>query len=300
MADDSEKTPQIRLNRSLKVNIEGKERVFPTLEDYVEQLIETDYIEAQEGIFQDSDLVQEIFFSWVKHGQTSCRFARTLAHDPATARWVPIVELDALNRDELAKFVNERLDQASGDNEAVQLIFPDLETIDDIVRLTNTLCVNDRWYWTESEMEDPPESTFLLGLRWILPCGRCVNPVIGFAPARTMPLTRRAPFLSLGIRVSNVLRAPEPRKIERNMVQVHLADMDSGLPKERHDNVWTQTQVEKAKFIKPEMRGAAKARVTFCLPQEYRNAMCEPTVVRTEKLSLVNAIEFVNQTSEGK
>ncbi|MCH8344300.1 MAG: hypothetical protein IH983_09945 [Planctomycetes bacterium] len=270
------------LRRSLNVQVnDGTTKSFPTLDDYVAQLVANGVIRDKVDLIRNYEqLVWEIFFNWISTGQTACLFAAKLAGKPRPARWVPFVELDALSTPDLGDVLNTRLDAASNCHEAVMFIFPDIGTPEGVVDLVNRLCSNQRWYCTNDRLEPAPEDTCLVGLRWILPSDKSVNHVLGFAPFSTMPLTRRGPFVGLVLRIGDRLRARPPRKLENGRVQVHLADMDSLTPRqERHDQMWEQTEANKDLYVEPELALAAKAHVTFSLPLELNCHLVEPKSV---------------------
>lgn len=247
----------------------GATASFPALQDYVDQLVAEGSIRDKQDLVRNYDhLVGEIFLNWVSAGQTSCLFAARLARKPRQARWLPIVQLDALTTPDLAEFLNAQLDAAARSHEAIALIFPDIETADDLVELCNRLCEDPsgRWYHATSDGVAGADIT-LIALRWVLPGSQSVNHVLGFAPLATTPATRRAPFTALVLRVLDEKRTPARQ--EDGRVQVHLADLDSGIrPQELHDRVWEATKQKKALHVEPNLAVAARARVTFSVPAE--------------------------------
>jgi len=267
------------LKRSCTITLSnGSTASFPALQDYVDQLVAEGSIRDTQDLIRNYDhLVAEIFLNWVSAGQTSCLFAARLARKPRQARWLPIVQLDALTTPDLAGFLNAQLDAAARSHEAVALIFPDVETADDVVELCNRLCEDPsgRWYRATS---DASRDVTLIALRWVLPGGQSVNHVLGFAPLATTPATRRAPFTSLVLRVVGDKRTAARQ--EDGRVQVHLADLDSGIrPQELHDRVWEATRQKKALHVEPHLAAAARARVTFSVPADVGARLVEPRTV---------------------
>ena len=248
---------------------------FPSGDDYVEQLIAEGIVRDRDDLVHNYDhLVAEIFLNWVSAGQTACLFAARLARKPRQARWLPIVHLDGLTSPDLPQFLNGQLDTAARTHEAVALIFPDIETAEGIVALCNHLCADPsgRWYRARLDTEQA-DGMSLIALRWILPADGHVSHVLGFAPLATAPMTRRAPFTALVLRV--VERKRTPTRYEDGRVQVHLADLDSGLhPQELHDRVWAATQEKKAQFVEPDLATGARARVTFSIPADLAGPLC--------------------------
>jgi hypothetical protein len=228
-------------------------------------------------------LIGELFFNWVRTGQLGCLFAVQLAKEPRKNRWLPIVQLRALEEGQnLSRLLNTQLDAASKRNEAAAIIFPDIRTPQEIVALVNLLCddPNQRWYWTKDGIEQS-DSASLIGLRWILPKGKSVNYVLGFAPISTMPQTRQSPFTALFLRIKDDKRTPSHR--ENGLVQVHLADLDSTFhPQALHDEVWELTRKTRGLHVEDHMSLAARARVTFSVSSEAANALRNPKTVIIE------------------
>ena len=246
---------------------DGSRGSFPSLDDYVNQLVAEGTIRDKNDLVRNYDhLVGEIFLNWVSAGQTACLFAARLARKPRQARWLPIVVVDGLTNADLPAFLNTQLDAAARSHEAVALIFPDIETAEDVVALSNCLCADATGRWYRAACADAGATDLaLIGLRWILPGGASVNHVLGFAPLDTSPVTRRAPFTALVLRVIDQKRTPS--REEDGRVQVHLADLDSAIhPQELHDRVWQATQQKKALFVEPQLAAGARARVTFSVP----------------------------------
>ena len=269
------------LKRSCTVTLsDGSTASFPSLQDYVDQLVAEGTVRARDDLVRNSDhLVAEIFLNWVSAGQTSCLFAARLARKPRQARWLPIVQLDGLTTPDLAEFLNTQLDAAARTHEAVALIFPDVSSAEDVVALCNRLCEDPSGRWYRAPADDATgDDMALIALRWVLPAGQSVNHVLGFAPLATTPSTRRAPFTALVLRVVDEKRTPSRQ--EDGRVQVHLADLDSGIrPQELHDRVWEATKRKKALHVEPHLAAAARARVTFSVPAELRARLADARTV---------------------
>jgi hypothetical protein len=286
---DPDPGPQLPiLSKSVlgKLN-DGSERSFPGLVDYVGQLVSQGVVRDLDDLIQNySHLIGEIFFQWISTGQLGCLFAAKLARKPRENRWLPIVQLNALAEGaRLGNLLNAHLDVASDSHEAAVIILPDITKECHIIELVNNLCSNPsgRWYRTDDGIDpDPSGALCLVGLRWVLKTGTSVNYVLGFAPLPTMPFTRQSPFTALFLRIKEHKRTPAHR--EEGRVQVHLADLDSTFyPQERHDQVWELTKKARANQVEPNMTRAARARVTFALPEGCVNALCQPKHVAIEK-----------------
>lgn len=265
------------LKRSTTLTLpDGSNVSFPSLQDYVDQLVAEGTIRDKDDLVRNYDhLVAEIFLNWVSAGQTGCLFAARLARKPRHARWLPIVQLDALATPDLPQLLNAQLDAAARSHEAVLLIFPDIDTADGVVALCNRLCEDPagRWYRADIGASDAGTGIAMIALRWVLPSAASVNHVLGFAPLPTSPATRRSPFTALVVRLVDQKRTPERK--EDGRIQVHLADLDSGIrPQELHDRVWAATQKKKASYVEPHLADTARARVTFSVPIDVAQNLC--------------------------
>ncbi len=276
------------LNRSLSVRLnDGKQRHYPTLSDYVDVFVRQGLVkDLADLVSNHSNLINEVFFQWVATGQLGCLFAVKLAKAPRENRWYPIVLLNAVDEgDALGGLLNKLLDDASEREEAAVVIFPDVETEDQIVSIVNNLCsdTSGRWYRTcDGIKPDPAEGTELIGLRWVLKNDKHVNFVLGFANIPTMPLTRRSPFPALFLRIREAKLTPIVK--EDGRVQVHLADLDSTFPsQEIHDAVSSQTKLVRANMVEPHMNNMAKAKVTFSVSKAAAKSLCVPKTVTLEE-----------------
>lgn len=293
LPDDHSSDPFIKVVPSVEVLLnDGSSKLFPCLDDYIQCSLEHGIIKQSSEIRDDDDLVIDIFRSWVSYGQTSCSFAKKLAVHFDDSQWLLCVEREAETTSGIGETLCVRLDAAAPQYEAVQFIFPDIETPEQIAHLVNNLCISDRWYLSDRDQGIPPEGSRLVSLRWILPSNKSVNHVLGFAPFATTPLTRRAPFVSLALRVHDELRAIKPineRKLEDGRVQVHLADMESGLEGDSLKRWWDRTEIAKQQHVEPHLLPAARARITFCLTDNIEANFVEPRNVQVEKVSLERA-----------
>src|SRR5579862_8790897 len=86
------------LNKSLAVKLnDGDERRYPTLSDYVDQLVRQGLVKNLDDLVKNYvHLLNEIFFQWITTGQLGCLFAVKLAKNPRENRWLPIVHLNAV------------------------------------------------------------------------------------------------------------------------------------------------------------------------------------------------------------
>lgn len=269
--------PLVKSSVVVQLN-DGKQKRFPSLQDYVDQLVEQGIVKDLDDLVANySHLIGEMFINWVATGQVGCLFAVKLARNPRLNRWVPIVQLGALSHgDSLDEVLNEQLDAVAEHHEAAVLIFPDVVRDADIARLVALLCEgkSGRWYRTEHAKSDN-EAVKLVELRWILPSGNSVNLVLGFSSLPTMPVTRRSPFTAMFFRLKDRKRQKEEREDGRMIV--HLADLDSTFrPQKWHDIVWERTKAMKKLYVQPELGFAARAKITFTIAADAAKNLPKP------------------------
>jgi hypothetical protein len=254
----------------------GLTKRFPTLDDYVAFYVENGYVKDKAELLSSrSRWCTEIMFDWFRRGQLACIFAVNLAR-VADPPWDSVIEHPPF--DDLGERLAVHLDGITKSNgEAAQVVFPSVHTAADAVSLVNALCKSKRWYWDEVPFDDGNQTSLLIGLKWILPSNISVNYVLGFSTLETMPVTRHSPLTTLVLRTSDHKRSEGKSDLGR--VQVHLADMDSGLyPQSRHDSVWEATKKAKRLFVEENgpLWAAARARVTFAVPLSLRDHLCPP------------------------
>jgi len=189
--------PTLKTSTKCVLN-DGAERNYPALSDYLEHYVSQGIVTDLKDLVENySHLIGEIFFHWVRTGQLGCLFAMQLAKKPRENRWLPIVQLGAVAEGSgLGALLNRQLDAAGGSHEAAAIIFPDVVTNEDIVKLVNALCSDPsgRWYRTDDGIvKDTSGGLIFVGLRWVLPSQASVNYVLGFSSVEAMPRTRQSP-----------------------------------------------------------------------------------------------------------
>lgn len=164
------------------------------------------------------------------------------------------------------------------DAEAHLWAFPGLSGPEGVVELVNALCALPQWGWHEVEAGDgnqvPPG--LLVGLRY----QRVGDPpsfVLGLGDFDPMPQTRRTPFIALSWRAGS----PHPARAERETIAaIHLADVDYPVSRQRFEELWERTRVERRRVLGERENGPrrseARAKVSFVLPLEYRSRLCPP------------------------
>lgn len=236
------------------------------------------------------DSYQQQFIDWMKTDQVGCGFARGFARreDVAGLQGVTVVGNNLGDREIIP--LNVLLAAACSQSAGVYVIFPNINSSDEVIGLIRGLCGTRVWECADLTSDiRPPNDALVIGLRWHLPDGKHMNYVLGFANLPDMPRTRRAPHTTLVLRTGPPGRAPgvafahnvNPKKDERSSeklaVPVHLADMPDLLPSEEAvATLWRQTmKLKRTQLEGDAMAEAARAKVTFCLPASARETLSD-------------------------
>jgi len=219
--------------------------------------------------------IADAMFQWIRSGLAGCRFATTLATGANRDRWHTIV-VSCPTSLAAVEEIEKSLQVVCGTNrEAVLLIFRDIELVDDLVRLINLLVDHPSWDWKENEGKPIAESSagrsrMGIGLRWKMP-NELTSFVLGFGPFGFLPPTRRAPYTALTIPVCD----QGLYRTAKDPGERHLCDManEEFGTKENFDLVWAKTEAMKASMVNDNDKFAAKAKVTFSLPEDCRSKL---------------------------
>ncbi|MCH8045917.1 MAG: hypothetical protein IID44_19565 [Planctomycetes bacterium] len=219
--------------------------------------------------------IADAMFKWIHSGLAGCSFAVKLSTDELRDKWRTIIvpcPTSTAAVDDIDKLL---VAACETDREAVLLIFRDVELVDDLVRLINNLVDRPRWFWVEDK--DKPiaassagRSRMGIGLRWKMP-NALTSFVLGFGPLGFLPPTRRAPYTALTIPVCD----QGLYRTAKDPGERHLCDManEEFGTKENFDLVWAKTEAMKASMVNENDRLAAKAKVTFSLPEDCRSKL---------------------------
>jgi hypothetical protein len=137
----------------------------------------------------------EHFSRWLRMGMTRCGFAASIAGAGKVAYLVQLDELTDADIPQLEAFV----DGAGLTGNFAVILLPRIRTARGIVRLLEKLSASSRW--TASRVawrKHARAGAALVGLNYKTGLGE-ESSVMGFAPLGCMPVTRRAPYVALGI-----------------------------------------------------------------------------------------------------
>lgn len=223
--------------------------------------------------------IADAMFKWIRSGLAGCSFATKLSTEDMRGKWGTIITQFPATSEAIADIDEALLLECGTDREAVLVVFRDIELLDDLVLLINNLVEHRNWFWVEDN--DKPmgpssagRSRFGIGLRWRM-SNELTSFVLGFGPFGFMPPTRRAPYTALTVPVCN----QGPYRTDGSSNERHLCDMansDFGT-KQQFDLVWEKTKEMKASLVNDDDKFAAKARVTFSLPEDCRSALASPS-----------------------
>lgn len=243
---------------------------------------------------EEATRATEEFYRWIGTSELGCIFASVLVEDelgPSNDRnWEVLTFPDMGNRPQrVPMLANAFLDQAQNEIEALFILLPgeNMNRPEGVIQVINALCSHPRWFWEEIPVDgelDPKETGddyTLIGLRWELETEDVDSWVLGFADIGTMPMTRRAPHLALGLRPKT---APdeywEDHPDDDLEGAAHFAHMAGQVPYEDMGSSFplmkAKTENLKEKLVGAERRFAARARVTFSIPATMRDQLCHP------------------------
>ena len=195
-------------------------------------------------------------------GTTGCGFAHSLARSGTGIAWLALSgNMDA----DLPGQLDALLDQAAMDRELAILIFPDMRTSSDVASMLQALCLGQRWSMELQPWKKHERTDALVHVMWTNGDGDRTS-ALGLAPLGSMPVVRRAPFVSIAV-------WPGPRSNEHRTEQeeiISIGDMPSpaGLDADGYRKMFAEAKarVKVLTAIPPE--GAAMRQVTFCLDGE--------------------------------
>ena len=207
----------------------------------------------------------DILREWFNRAQSGCKFASYLAsQDPRLAFWVHLEDVSAVD---LAD-VEAHIDAAAADGDVALLVFPRISTDDEIVELAQHVQQDNRW---SVRARSCPDDFGELGRRMLglgiefETRGGARSGVMGFAPSGLMPVTRRAPFVTLALWAGgrdNLFFRHSPAGT------VNMADVPMDLDRESYDKMWSRSVADTRRRLQDPRHDSTWLRsVAFCLPR---------------------------------
>lgn len=273
-----------RIQRGLKIR--GPNSTpwqFSTREDYVNCLVAQGSIRDEADLCASEELVIAVQRHWHARGQNGCEFARGLSKDAPAHGWGARVwwglPSDWPDRQWAAIGACVRAAINDPDTKAISLLFPDITTGEELVRLVRELGRLPDWW-----LGALPQPVQAEGRPDRVPIRLTVHLVsskrawpLGFGPFDFLPATRRAPFTEVAL-VTKPKRSPRRQGIRPKPRVAHLADIHLDEGDElvtKWDSRWEQTTSRKRTVIRGDVPPQAveaelqlaKARVTLAIPE---------------------------------
>jgi hypothetical protein len=208
------------------------------------------------------------FQRWLAAGLTGCRFATTMA---GIGKGAFLVFWTVLEDDEKADFdaIEGFLDAGAASTpetppRSTIVVFPRVRSPRQVGRLLGRLRARPRWSCEPDGRSRDGDTREFLSLKWSTTTG-LVSHAMGFAPFGTMPVSRRAPYVAIGIWGGGFENPFWPQKKRHS---ISFADARHPIENaEKHERMWKGSETDTAALLgDPTDDVKAMRRVAFCLP----------------------------------
>ena len=210
---------------------------------------------------EPSAIWDEIFHSWVQQGATGCVFAQRRSKAPDQAQWLGIRMNSPPEQRELDGL--QSLLEAASDPQAVLLTFPEALTLESVGELVSAFYEHPAWECEIVPRKEVESDGFHeVGIRWLLPQSKYRSEALGFGSFEEFPVTRQAPVTAMALRT-------HPPTVPEKDNRVHLAQMPyDDRESENPDMYWDRTRKLRSDLLNDSLEHAARARVTWRLPEQ--------------------------------
>lgn len=239
----------------------GKVLSFPSRENLIQRLVDKRILPdvgALDGRLgpEHAGPLAELMRSWFTAGQTGCQYASNLAGPQQADLWAAQVLPEHLD-DSVFRLVIDSATSQLGVAGILMLVFPYVKDEAGILELVRQVACLPDWWWVE---KDPMDRLARVGLRWLLPDGKHVSWVLGFAPMPWLPFTRRAPVTALVLRVRPEAHSTPEEDLEDGLRGVHLAHLAQPMGErgESGGPVWKVTERRKRTLLWGDLSQDAK------------------------------------------
>lgn len=233
---------------------------------YEKHLRDAGVISIDEGLSDRPDIAVEVYRDWQRRPPVACVFARLISLKPTIydVHWdILSSSITADNAIDIAQKVAQIVEPVKGQEEAVVILFPCVETPESLVLLCKALAQCDDWNVVASY--NPSDKLDRVYTRITTVVGPNTEAeVLGVGPFDFFPATRRSPILALHVRTKTErAKSRAPGSTDK----AHLADMEwpEGRGKRFHQ-FWSST-IQKRLEVLGGDDSAARARITFSIPQ---------------------------------
>jgi adenylate cyclase class IV len=228
--------------------------VFPTRDDYLAYYAPSRLVDDL-----NEEAIIAIQRDWHTRGQNGCVFAMHAARKLSAEQWRYEIHRNPVNPGKVRQAIASAVaDQA---NEILSLIFPAVERSAELRHLVAVILAAGC-----RQADAPVAEPALVALRYQIYGAE--SWIVGFAPTPSLPATRRAPFAELAIR-TKPKSGPTHPKLNNDMTQAHLADIDLGFDPEVTTRLIAKSITRTASMLggtlaRSRAKGA-KAKVTYDL-----------------------------------
>lgn len=222
----------------------------------------------------EDDLPGKLIVNWFKSSANVCMFAKGVSAKIRPFTFFPSIPPP----DELVELVDGFLMPMAADSLAALFVFPSIRTEEEVADLLTSLTKSPRFKLVEFQWPpDTPRREILVGLDWQTP-SRHQSRSMGLAPFGHMPVTRRAPFVSILIWPGGHENPYRPD----DYATVGVADMNADLDRDKFAQWWDQTKAAKKERVSLEpTRSAAFREVAFCLDARVRERLAFQSTLPT-------------------
>lgn len=260
---------------SVAVVVNGHTRLVPSQDDYTKHLRQIGLLDPNVALAGRPDLAETVYRHWQRQPQIACAFAQIIAENPAAHGIRTKVVGDNVNladvtctAESVSTFVEEVI--ADPGIKGATVLIPGLLDVAVLVAFCCALATQQRWKLRAELNPSDRQSRVYVELKrevGVNEEGKIVlAEVLGFGPFNFLPLTRRAPVTALELRTK-----PDNAGAPKNAFKqprAHLADLriDMDFPTVRR--VWARTEDARIEVLGGD-DSAARARITFAIPQEH-------------------------------